>query len=441
VLQQVQVQQSQGSSFPAVGLAEAMTGAELVPPPPGALERAASGTRAWIAKREEKQEALKRAASIGHDLSRNILDAKVEALERSASQHSNRAAPKAKGSAAPQRQMQTMPHHPRWGDMTDEDEEDFDSSTAATSIWGRGGGRRDVLIRNLPNLTQDELELELKREFARLWEATGRDIPPEIESIRISKRDCAHAGKASMEALVVFMDPYNAWLLVEHCGAQDWSSSATPTLHGQILQVEWPPTPPRIVPVDFRKFAFRADTDASSQISYNTIGTANSRSSAIAKGVGYAPSGKGASTGKAPGDFVPPQNRTVILAGIPTNLKEYNVKGEVLSLLQRIYQKNGFTFDAKMHLHKEMDGIEVRQAANRQDENGGTVKIRLRNYADAVWLVEQASGLRIAGSKLKAYWAQPRGYRENREAGKSSKGTGGYSAPSVAKSSGKGGYR
>jgi len=387
--------------------------------PPGA-----SSTRPWIAKRDEKEEALKRAAHIGQDLSRNILDAKVEALERSEGHHGKGAGHK--GGAESHKMM--TPDHPRWGDIVDDDNE-FESADAATSIWGRGGGRRDVRIRNLPDLHPDELKAELMREFARLWKATGRDTPPDVESIRVSKYDAKYVGKLAIEALVVFRDPYNAWLLVEHCGAQDWSSSCTPTLHGQLLQVEWPPKPLRSIPLDFRKFNFRADTDASSQISYNTIGTANSRSSFIAKKKG---SCRRSASADSIADAVPPQNRTVIIAGVPMSLNAPSVKVELVSILQSAYRRNGYDFDPKIHLHKGTAGIEVRPARSPHDHNGGTVKLRFRSYADAAWLVGQAPALKMTGSKLKAFWAQPRGAQDAARDAR----TGGY--PSGAKAGGKG---
>merc|ERR1712157_279972 len=81
---------------------------------------------------------------------------------------------------------------------------------------------------------------------------------------------------ASYEALVVFENSYDAWLLVEHCGVQDWSSELTPTLHGRVPQVEWPARVPQQGPPDFRSLRHvcrQVDTDASSQISYRTTGT------------------------------------------------------------------------------------------------------------------------------------------------------------------------
>jgi len=284
----------------------------------------------------------------------------------------------------------------------------------------------------------------LVEELARLWEQTKRG-PPKVGKIRIVETEAATAKLSGKEALIVFDDPHDAWLLVEHCGTQDWSSSLTPTLHGRVLKVEWPLRPVQ-VPPDFRKMTFRADTDASSQVSYNTVGTINSRSSAIARTAAARDmpqaqrGGKGGTFGGgASNEYVPPQNRTVILSGIPTSLKEYDVKNEILGLLQRLYQRKGYTFEPKVHLHKGVDGLEVRQAFSRSEENGGTVKLRLRNYADAIWLVEQAGGLKVAGSKVKAYWAQPRG---NKGAGKDDRGypEGARKGDSKgAKASGKGG--
>lgn len=396
--------------------------------PPSPVERAPS-RRPWLAKRDEKEEVLQRAASRGHgDISRNILDGKIQALEMASSTDRGR------GSADTNVGPKKMPAHPRWGEIEDdEDQATSDAHTAATVIWGRGGGRRDVLVKKMPLLPDEDLKHGLEEELTRLWEAMGRPSPPRIESVEVVPKQETYAAKSTgTEATITFADPYDAWLLVEKCGAPDWSSSATPSLHGRLLQIEWPPMPPQVP--DFRKFAFRADSDASSQLTYHTMGTAVSRSSMVAKTAAVARSGT-ADSSKS-GDFVPLQNRTVILSGVPPNLKIYDVQKEVLSLLQRLYQKNGYVFNQEAHLHKGRQGLEagleVRPAMNRQDENGGTVKLRLRNYADAVWLVEQASGLKIAGSKLKASWANVRCTKET------GKGDGKGPVPTSRKGDGKG---
>lgn len=47
----------------------------------------------------------------------------------------------------------------------------------------------------------------------------------------------------------------------------NWTSAETMSIRGRVLHAEWPPLPP---PVDWRKLRYKADTDASSQLSYDT---------------------------------------------------------------------------------------------------------------------------------------------------------------------------
>mmetsp|Transcript_26787 Transcript_26787/g.58243 ORF Transcript_26787/g.58243 Transcript_26787/m.58243 type:complete len:731 (-) Transcript_26787:364-2556(-) len=407
-----------------------------MPPPPSTTTSTPEGTSAtWLQKRGEKQEeGLKRAASLSHmDISRGILDTKMEALERATTGESAGSKKTKVEEKKPRRE--STEYRPRWGDIEDEDEEDGDADTAslaALSIWGRGGGRTDVQVKNLPKLNPEDIKVEMEQEIYRIWELSERQRP-KIEAIRILEKEVV-GGKTAYEARVIFKDPYDAWLMVESYGSKEWSSELCPTLHGKVLQVDWPPRAPQ-PPPDFRTLRHvcrQADTDASSQISYNTVGTNTSSQRGSRPGdptvrtlnQPTAPR-TGPGMPDAHGQYVPPQNRTVILSGIPTMLKEYDVKKEILSLLQRLYQKNGFAFSPEAHLHKGEEGIEVRAAGSRNEENGGSVKLRLRNYADAIWLVEQAARLRIADCRLKATWAQPRD-------GKGGAGAGGAAAAAGA---------
>mmetsp|Transcript_47161 Transcript_47161/g.121308 ORF Transcript_47161/g.121308 Transcript_47161/m.121308 type:complete len:677 (-) Transcript_47161:62-2092(-) len=417
-----------------------MNDSDAPPPPDVGLERAKS----WLQRREEREEDLKRAASMGHiDISRGILDGKMEALERAASTEQ---------SGGEKTAMPPPRAKARWGDLSDSDmDDDETASFAATSIWGRGAGRTDVHIKNLPKLSVDELKAGLEREMTRLWELTDRS-PPVVQQIRIWEKDLAGTGKEkSIEARVNFNDQFDAWLLVEHFGGKDWSNEFAPTLHGRVLQVDWPPRQPQQPPPDFRALRHvcrQADTDASSQISYNTIGTAPSLAGvpiqpATSKGAG-ASAAAYAEVAASHGNYVPPQNRTVILSGIPTMMKDYDVKKEILALMQRLYQKKGFVFDPQTHLHRGLEGMEVRAPSTRKEENGGSVKLRLRNCADAIWLVEQASRLKIADVKLRAIWAQPRSDKGTGKGGEgrsfadvARRGDGKIAGP---KGGGKGGY-
>jgi len=374
------------------------------PPAEMPLQRMPSAPRPWVSRRAEKEEVLQRSASA----SRNILDEKIQALERAMSK-------KAPGVGTG---SETASRSRRWADLLDDEYEASEAPTAASAL-GHGGAQKDVLVRKLPPLPADELEAALRAEFARLWEVLGRPSPPRIEEVRVveptgsSYAERLSGGSMDGQALITFGDPFDAWLVIERCGQSHWSNAATPMLHGRLLQVDWPPAPARPPPPDFRKMTWKADTDASSQVSYATIGTACSRSAQVAQ--------RSADVGRQGGDQVPLLNRTVILSGVPPSMKAYNVVDEVKSLLQRLYRRKSFVFDPETHLHKGLQGgIEVREPRTRLEENGGTVKLRLRNYGDAIWLVEQATGLSIEGRRLRASWAAPRlgGKRGGKGSGK-----------------------
>lgn len=76
-------------------------------------------------------------------------------------------------------------------------------------------------------------------------------------------------------------------------------------------------------------------------------------------------------------------------------------------------------FDPETQLHRGTEGLGVRHG-RRGMENDGSCMVRLRNYADAKWLVEQARlssrlamsgearGLSIEGKPVKAMWARPK---------------------------------
>jgi len=225
---------------------------------------------------------------------------------------------------------------------------------------------------------------------------------------------------------VKFQDEQDALDLVENCN-KDMQTEMT--IRGRKLAVEWPST-------DCRRMGIRAPTDASSELSYQTDGTRFSKSTMIAKrerpavqrpapsdgAAAAAPanaSNQGWNKYNADDNYVPLANRSVILSGLPTDLKDYDVRSEVVSLLQREWRKANLPFDVRTHLHKGKEerlesAIEVRKAHRPGDQNG-TVMIRFLNYADAKWLAEKAKNLRILGNcHVFASWANPRGQKGGR---------------------------
>jgi len=94
--------------------------------------------------------------------------------------------------------------------------------------------------------------------------------------------------------------------------------------------------------------------------------------------------------------------------GVSPELPVHTVRSEVLSLLRRLWQRDGLKFHAEAQLHRGQEGIIVKGARRPGHENEGQCSVRLRSYADARWLVEQAKGLSIEGRPLRAMWAKPR---------------------------------
>lgn len=263
-------------------------------------------------------------------------------------------------------------------------------------------GRREVRIRNLPLRPAEELKESIKDELARLWRVVLNRTPPVVEFVTIADHQdelvaSSTARAAGTEASIQFLRSPDAHWLVDQRKPANWTSAETMSIRGRVLHAEWPPLPP---PVDWRRLRYKADTDASSQMSYDTVGTKRSCSHAIqARNPGAEPSGRGVH---------PPQNRTVILTGIAPNLPVHMVRSEVLDLLRRLWQRDGLKFDPDTQLHRGAEGgLSVRHG-RRGMENDGSCMVRLRNYADAKWLVEQARGLSIEGKPVRAMWARPK---------------------------------
>eukprot|EP00930_Biecheleria_cincta_P005746 TRINITY_DN106693_c0_g1_i1.p1 TRINITY_DN106693_c0_g1~~TRINITY_DN106693_c0_g1_i1.p1 ORF type:complete len:696 (+),score=107.72 TRINITY_DN106693_c0_g1_i1:36-2090(+) len=279
-----------------------------------------------------------------------------------------------------------------WADASEDDDADACVQTV-------------VRIRNLPQLSDKELEDKLREELGRLWGKVRRRTPPSIESIKITNHsDGSAQGKSARDhgkaATVTFTHPQDATWLVDTRQPSNWSSAETLSLHGRVLHAEWPP---QAAPVDWRKLAFKADTDVSSQISYETTGTKHSFSNVV-EARRLDPSNASGRAGENPA-----ANRTVILTGISPELPAHTVRSEVLSLLRRLWQRDGYRFDPEAKLHRGEEGIVAGRSKRPREENDGSCQVKLRSYADAKWLVESAKGLNIEGRSLRAKWARPKG--------------------------------
>jgi hypothetical protein len=321
-----------------------------------------------------------------------------KALTRGKSTGSPFSPPERGGAGKEPAEAASAPSKPcRWADvdLTEDDEE--------SPVPPR---RRTVRLRNLP-LAGDLEHLEdlVLAELKRLWES-GRHRPaPNVEGVEMrdatTVEEATYTQKAmGTEALVTFANPEDAAWLVDGRRPRNWSSSETISVLGRVLSAEWPP--PAAVS-DWRRLCYKADTDASSNISYGTVGTLQSASEDWrASMVARVKSAGGPVENLA-------ANRTVILTNVSTTLPTHTVRREVLDLLKRLWQRDGLRFDPAMQLHRGADGgVDVRPGRKAGEENGGSVVVKLRNYADAKWLVEQARGLSIEGRPCKASWAKPR---------------------------------
>lgn len=244
---------------------------------------------------------------------------------------------------------------------------------------------RVVRLRNLPTMPLDKLEAQLLGELERLWRQTRGSSNVEIDSIEYQVLT------SSVEAFVSFSKEKDAFWLVDRRLPENWSSPKTLSITGRVLQAEWP----KAAQVDWRKLGYVADADASSGLSYNTDGSSRSYSSQVAMSTKSVPNT----------DNV--RNRTIVLSGIDRSLQLQTVKMEVLSLLQRLWQQDGYRFDPENQLHQGSKGIKVR-SGQPGCGNDGTCLIRFRRYADCKWLVEQAKDLKLDGRMLRASWGKPR---------------------------------
>eukprot|EP00439_Symbiodinium_sp_Y106_P069803 s356_g12.t1 len=292
-------------------------------------------------------------------------------------------------------------HITSWADES----ENLETGTADPWSAPESDGRREVRLRNLPLRPAEELKEHIYKELARLWRVVLNRSEPAVESMSIADHQdesvaSSLARATGTEATIIFERPQDAKWLVDIRQPPNWTSAQTMSIRGRVLQSEWPPLPP---PVDWRRLRYKADTDASSQVSYDTVGTRRSCSHAIqARRPDEAPAVR-------KGDDHPPQNRTVILTGIAHHLPVHTVRAEILDLLRRLWNRDGLKFDPETQLHRGAEGgLTVRHSRRPGQENDGSCVVRLRNYCDAKWLVEQARGLSIEGRPLRAMWARPR---------------------------------
>ncbi|CAE7535278.1 SCN10A [Symbiodinium sp. CCMP2592] len=371
------------------------------PPAPWALKRDSSSIlRSILEDKMEAESERDAAESRGRSASQQ-----AKGRQRSIEKAEAPAAEAAAEDAA--REQRTgalsMPsdHITSWADES----ENLETGTADPWSAPESDGRREVRLRNLPLRPAEELKEHIYKELARLWRVVLNRSEPAVESMSIADHQdesvaSSLARATGTEATIVFERPQDAKWLVDIRQPPNWTSAQTMSIRGRVLQSEWPPLPP---PVDWRRLRYKADTDASSQVSYDTVGTRRSCSHAIqARRPGEAPAVR-------KGDDHPPQNRTVILTGIAHHLPVHTVRAEILDLLRRLWNRDGLKFDPETQLHRGAEGgLTVRHSRRPGQENDGSCVVRLRNYCDAKWLVEQARGLSIEGRPLRAMWARPR---------------------------------
>lgn len=253
-------------------------------------------------------------------------------------------------------------------------------------------GQRTVRIRNLPLIPggPQEVKKQLQAELARLY----RSGSLAIESITMQDE-----ADPCTEALVTFVDPSDASWLVDCRHPANWCSAETLSLHGHVLQAEWPAAPPSTRSNwrhHWKKLRYKADTEVSSQISYATDGT---KRSFEVKRDQTRNSGNGRRVQQHP---------TITLSGIDTSMPSRTARDKVLELLQRLWQQHGMSFEPNRDLHGGIEGIVVKETKIQGEENGGTCILRLMAYVDAKWLVDQRK-VNIGSRTLKAMWAKPKG--------------------------------
>lgn len=348
------------------------------------------------------------------DIGRHILETKMQAepmaLVQTQSKNSDaNVAPEF--FAQPKKASPTgMAITPRsWADERDEGAQDFaepETTAGGSEADGAGSeaeGQRVVRIRNLPIIRggAEEVKKLLTAELARLWLVRKWAEPPRVEAIVMTREVVNGTSPGCTEALVTFVCPSDAAWLVDQRHPCTWSSAETMSIHGHVLQAEWP-TPAPVARADWQKLRYKADTDVSSQISYATDGTKRSfplvdrRTSRSSK-----TSAAAASSSSKPVQLHP----TVVLHGIDTSEPIQNVYTKVSSLIKRHWSDNGYAWP--LHSH---DGLVVREPKRIGDQNGGGCVLRFQRYVDAKWLVEKQKGLALTldGRLLQVEWAKPK---------------------------------
>lgn len=291
----------------------------------------------------------------------------------------------------------------RWADVED------DESPVRQRL---GPERRRVRFKNVPNLPAEELKAFIMDELERVWKVARGRPPPEVIDVRVVHDPHRNRSWAQLmaptELVVHFADVDDANWMVHGRQLGSWSRAETISLRGRVFQAEWDIK----TPTDWRQLRYHADTDASSEVSYGTVGSQNSFSSAVARRSAVAsarPAAQRDDIGKQNTQGLPVRNRTVLLEGLPKGWPERKVREEVLELFRRMWKRDKYTFDPKAQLHSGGDGaIVVRRGRDKGDGNSGSCLVRLRSHLDAKWVAEDAGNLSIAGVPIQASWARPR---------------------------------
>mmetsp|Transcript_36636 Transcript_36636/g.93340 ORF Transcript_36636/g.93340 Transcript_36636/m.93340 type:complete len:329 (-) Transcript_36636:154-1140(-) len=286
---------------------------------------------------------------------------------------------------------------------------------------------RRVRLQNVPVQPHEQLKTAVRAELARLWRVALSRPPPVVEDIHVAQAEGTRTYAqmlAGTEITVEFTEWEDASWLVDGRNARAWSQVLDVSIGSRILRVQWATCVP-----DWRRLTYEADADASSHMSYSTVGTKHSYTSKLlAKqrpaAVSTASTASGGSLPAAAAAAARPSaaaaqgqgqplNRTVVLEGLPRTMPAHQVVDEVLKLLKNLWKRDGYSFAPEDQLHQGISGgIAVRQGRERRsgDEHDGTCLVKLRRHVDADWLVQGCAGrLSICGgTPLRASWARPR---------------------------------
>jgi hypothetical protein len=290
----------------------------------------------------------------------------------------------------------------RWDDMVDSDVDEVDAP----------GVECKVGISNLPLMIISELEQELQEEVCQFWKVSGLEDAPWF-NICIDAHSVVDswANKAKgATATLTFGNSGDAGFLIQtvHSGMQSLQ------VRGRRLTVVALVDQKLGVPVkEIRKLTHCAASDFSSEVSYETKGSKRSHSTLVRHN---ATQGKAQTPELYQEDFHDDEtilNRTILLTGIPMDMKESLVVQEITEMLRKAYAKDRYTFDPSVQFHKgsPATGIVVSRpqgkGKGKGQENGGQAYLKLRKYAHARWIQSEKSW-KIGSAKITARWAVPR---------------------------------